>query len=238
MVYTKEDHIMRKLFLFIIIFVFAFDVVGQHMIHSSKHHFYETYYQIVHFSDDSLVCDYGNGHLVQERVIPYDFEEEKCAYLGNFSVDISERCNWIRFVEEGKEFVRLTVRCQFGNELNFITFPTDLDSSKIVDSLCMSLCDDLYFPIEGDSVATILWDVMPSINVYQLKLKGRRAYLNHFIGETNKCGLFELVIPTDRDSYYGFYMAEDYIVWLHFGCIPPQKNSRVKKNCFQSSVLQ
>lgn len=210
------SNIKLKILFFAITLINTLSVWGQHYLRPPVHRFDRPYYQVGYFSDDSLAYDMGIGYLSGKRVIPLDFEEEKCAALDNFGIVNQERCDWMRISDSNKELVRLTVRCQFARDLNFITFPSTPDHSKITDSLCVSACDEFYFPVGEDSVATIIWDVMPSISVYQLKLKGRKAYLDHFLGTTSSCGLFELEVPTDTDAYYVFYITEDYVVWLRF----------------------
>ena len=192
-------------------------VMGQPIPRPPIHLIDGSFFQVIYFSNDSLAYDVGNGHLAKKEVIPHDFEEEKCAYFDGFGVDLIETCSWIRKCDSGKEFIQLSVRCGlFGESLNFIVFPVSPDLSEIDDDYCVPACDDLYFTFGEDSVATILWDVVPSVNVYSLKMKGHRAYLDRFLGTTNRCGLFQLNIPADRDSYYCFYMTDDFVVWLHF----------------------
>lgn len=216
MEHTKWKFYIKKM-LFIILSIMNITCVsGQHLPKPPKHRPNGSYCTVKHFSNDSLLYDDGNGYLVGKKFFFRDFEEEKCAAFANFCVSMQEQCNWMRVCESGKEIIRLTVRCQFASELNFITFSKVPDSSDIVDDLCVSACKELYFTVEGDSVATILWDNMPSVYVYSLKMKGHRAYLDRFLGTTNRCGLFQLNIPVDRDSYYCFYMTDDFVVWLHF----------------------
>lgn len=216
MEHTRWKFYIKKKFFIILSIMNITCVTGQYLPKPPKHRPNGSYCTVIHFSNDSLLYDDGNGYLVRKKIFFRDFEEEKCAAFANFGVSMQEQCNWTRICESGKEVIRLTVICQFTNELNFITFSDFPVSSDIVDDLCVSACEELYFTVEGDSVATILWDNMPSVYVYKLKMKGHRAYLDRFLGVTNRCGLFDIEIPTDIDSYYCFYMNDNYVVWIHF----------------------
>ena len=216
MEHIRQIHCMKSPILFIIMFFAAFDVAGQKFFCDTKHRLEEPYYQMLHFSNDSLAYNFGNGCLVKGRVLPFDYEEGKCEALSNFHVEMNERCHWSRIHDSTNEFVHLTVRCQFLRELNFITLPQKSDFLEVDSKYCISACDEFYFSVEGDYVATMQFDEAPNISVYQLKIKDHRAYLGRFLGTTDRCGVFEMDIPADRDSYYCFYQAEAYVFWIHF----------------------
>lgn len=206
---------MKKSLLFLIAWMTLFCAAAQKAPQTPTHYLDDPYYFFSVFSTgDSLAYTRGNASVVKNRVVPRNYEEEKCAAFANgFSVSMGGLCGHFNYDTDNK-VIQLTIRCI--SDQDFLLFPHKPTPQEIDSNWCLPPCDDLFIPMGGDSVLCVVDKVMKNVRVYQLKVKGRKAYIDTFLGQTDECGAFRLEIPSDRDSYYGFCVTDDHIEWVHF----------------------
>lgn len=206
---------MKKTAAFLIALMAIFCATAQRSPQTPTHYLDDPYYGFAVFSaGDSLAYTRGNASVVKNRVISRNYEEEKCAAFANgFSVSMGGPCGQFNY-DTDNNVIRLTVKCI--DDVDFLLFPHKPTPQEIDSNYCLPPCDDLFIPMGGDSVLCVVDKVLKNVRVYQLKVKGRKAYIDRFLGQTDECGEFRLEIPSDRDSYYGFYLTDEYIEWVHF----------------------
>ena len=206
---------MKKTAAFLIALMAIFCATAQRVPKVSFHRFDDPYYGFAVFSTgDTIAYSMGNGSVVKSRVFPRNWEEEKCAAFANgFSVVIGGPCGHF-YNDTNNKVIKLTIRCI--TDQDYILFPHMPNPLELDSNYCLPPCNDLYFPMGGDSVLCVVDKVMKDILVYRLRVKRGKAYMDSLVGQTDDCGTFQLKIPSDRDSYYGFYLTDEYIEWVHF----------------------
>ncbi|MCQ2279802.1 MAG: hypothetical protein MJZ49_03240 [Bacteroidales bacterium] len=184
------------------------------------------------FGSDSVCMDSGNGYLVKKRVHIRDLEDEKCAaFASDSDVIYSESCDWQRLSVSGNEVVRVTFRCVLNDKENDWLVVSRKDTVPPLNSgYRFGKCDNYAFG--EDSIVRMVYHIAKEVNVYQLKLVGRKVYFDTWLGQSDDNGLFTFDVPVGEDSFYGFYLSDGYVRWFSFFSEKTRKNIDEKSKRF------
>lgn len=185
---------------------------------------------IVDSDIDSVYIACGSGVLSKKRIRPNNVEEDKA---GPFRIAINEFSDslhrWALFLNSVEnEHLQYQVRC-------FCSSYGTVPSLYTPDSChCFSTHQQL---ADTDTCVLEVYSIVKDANVSTLRLFRKTLVLDSLIGRTDTCGLFTLDIPVNQETFFGFFLNDNYICWIRIlvtkdGFIPQFIN---KRDCYRQT---